>query len=96
MNNTKILDKLYQSEIDFRIDTQWSAGITARLGNGYNGEYLEQETFEHLQQAILWLKDRAVHHYPDSKFAGLVASSEKIVTKSGLSDKELDEIVSKF
>jgi hypothetical protein len=75
MNNTKILDQLYRSEIDYKIDTHWDAGITLRLGNGYNGEYIEEATFEHIQQGLLWLKDRAIHHFPDSEFAKKVKES---------------------
>ena len=68
MNNTKILDSLYRSEINYTIQTDWDAGITVKLGDSYNG-YIDEATFPHIQEGLLWLKDKAIHHFPDSEFS---------------------------
>src|SRR3954468_5635643 len=67
MPATSVLKDIYDSEINFEISTFWH-GITVRLGDEINGIKAETSVAE-WQEAEAWLKDQAIRHFPDSRFA---------------------------
>tara|TARA_Y100000310_G_C20691551_1_gene822582 strand:+ start:470 stop:973 length:504 start_codon:yes stop_codon:yes gene_type:complete len=64
----KILDDLYESEINFGIDTFYDGGCNVQLGDSTNGidDLTNTKT---VKEAIQWLKQQALKHYPNSTFA---------------------------
>ena len=65
----EILDQLYDSEITFKMHTEWDAGYFAALGNMYSnvwGKVVYGMTF---QEVVTSLAEQAVLEYPDSQFA---------------------------
>lgn len=60
-----ILQELYDSEIHWSIECFRHGGFTAKLGDERN----TPKTFPILREAIKWLANQAVKHYPNSTFA---------------------------
>jgi hypothetical protein len=75
-----ILNDIYDSKINFRVDTFWH-GMTVRLGDEINGIKAETDAME-WGEAEAWLKDQAIRHFPDSRFA--------MMYRDGLSADEAD------
>jgi len=75
-----VLKDIYDSEINFRIDTFWH-GMTARLGDETHGIKVETSVFE-WHEAEAWLKEKALEHFPDSRFA--------LMYRDGLSAEQAD------
>ncbi|MCK4252713.1 hypothetical protein KAX97_14795, partial [candidate division WOR-3 bacterium] len=67
---------LYESEINFVISTFWDAGYDAKLGDEMNGFVVESSGFSTFEEAIEWLVQEAVKHYPKSVFAKQVGKKE--------------------
>lgn len=65
------LQRLYDSEINFSINTFWDAGFEWKLGDKINGFMAEGCNDDTLCGAIDELKAAAIAYYPDSKFAKL-------------------------
>jgi hypothetical protein len=63
-----ILQRLYDSEINFEISGFYDAGFDVRLGDALNG-FVDQGKIETWADAEAWLRDQALAHFPDSKFA---------------------------
>jgi len=63
-----ILDDLYASEINFRIESDWGAGYSVALGTEYSG-YVAQATVGTFDQACEWLREAAIRYYPHSDVA---------------------------
>jgi hypothetical protein len=63
-----ILQRLYDSEINFEISSFYDAGFDVRLGDALNG-FLAHGKVETWAEAEAWLRDQALAHFPDSKFA---------------------------
>jgi hypothetical protein len=63
-----ILQRLYDSEINFEVSGFYDAGFDVRLGDALNG-FVEQGKADTWEQVEAWLRDQALAHYPDSKFA---------------------------
>jgi hypothetical protein len=61
-----ILDDLYASEINASISWVWDGGFHAVLGNPKIDEASSLPT---IRDAVLWLRDAACKHLPDSDFA---------------------------
>jgi hypothetical protein len=68
MTAMSILQRLYDSEINFEVTGFYDAGFDVRLGDDLNG-FIEQGKVETWEQAEAWLRDQALAHFPDSKFA---------------------------
>ncbi len=64
----EILQRLYDSEINFSLSTFWDAGFDWRLGDEVNGFKADGCGFT-LDDAIKQLVRSALYHYPDSLFA---------------------------
>jgi len=73
-----ILDDLYASEINVEISWLWDGGIdvkvgrrrgiNVKLGDPLNG-FDAKGTVKTMAEAVVWLRDQACQHYPDSEFA---------------------------
>lgn len=63
-----ILEELYNSEINAKIEWFWDGGFDVTLGDGMNG-YLDSINTRDWSEAEAWLRAKAVEHYPDSDFA---------------------------
>ena len=62
------LQRIYDSEINVRIDWLWDGGIDVRLGDELNG-YLAQENASSIDGIVPWLQEMIAHFYPDSTYA---------------------------
>jgi len=63
-----ILQRLYDSEINFEVSGFYDAGFDGRLGDALNG-FLAEGKFETWAEAETWLRDKALVHFRDSEFA---------------------------
>ena len=63
-----ILQDLYNSEINFRIETFRNDGFIVYIGDELNG-YRDSANYRTINECIKWLIKRALELYPDSKFA---------------------------
>jgi hypothetical protein len=61
-----ILDDLYASEINASISWVWDGGLHAVLGNP---KIADASSLPSIRDAVLWLRDAACEHLPDSDFA---------------------------
>ncbi len=62
-----ILQRLYDSEINFQIETFWDSGFTVRLGDSLNGIKAE-ESVGTMEEALIWLHQQAIKYFPDSRY----------------------------
>ena len=58
---------LYDSEINFSIETFWDCGFDVRLGDKING-WKDKGYYRDWDSAMVALTAMAVKHYPDSTF----------------------------
>lgn len=63
-----VLQDLYDSEINFVIDTFWDGGFDLKLGDGANG-YLAHGNVDRWGQVGPWFTEQTLLHFPDSLFA---------------------------
>ena len=61
------LQKIYDSEINVRIDWLWDGGITIRLGDEMNG-FLAEENVGKMADIVPWLQEAIAHFYPQSSY----------------------------
>lgn len=59
------LQKLYDSEINWAIETFWDGGFTAKLGDEMNG-FKAEKTCDTLEEAADFLWVQAKKRYPDA------------------------------
>lgn len=64
----RVLQDLYSSEINCTIATFWDAGFRVLLGDDLNG-FVAETRVPTFVDAVQWLANAAVAHYPDSEFA---------------------------
>ena len=64
---TTVMDKLYDSEINFRISTFWDGGFDVFIGDEING-YKEQRTVRDWEAVEDTLHLLAMKHYPNSEY----------------------------
>jgi hypothetical protein len=69
MNYCKELQRIYDSEINFTISTDWGAGFQVIFGSGYGNELHEKSWFININEAIEWLIQKVVEFYPESQYA---------------------------
>ena len=62
------LNDLYKSEINFSISCFWDNGFDVKLGDSINGFKVE-ENFDSLYDAMQWLFNMTIKHYPNSSFS---------------------------
>jgi hypothetical protein len=65
----RVLDRLYQSGINFAIYACWGEGLTVQLGNCEMGVTPAISTVSTVEQAALWLDEQARKHFPLSAYA---------------------------
>src|SRR5262245_44111134 len=63
-----ILQRLYDSEINFEVAGFYDAGFHVQLGDVLNG-FIAEGKVETWAEVEAWLRDGALAHFPDSKFA---------------------------
>jgi hypothetical protein len=63
-----IFQRLYNSEINFEVSGFYDAGFDVRLGDALNG-FLVEGKVKTWGEVEAWLRDQALAHFPDSKFA---------------------------
>ena len=69
MNMQKILEHLYRSEINARLQWQWDGGFEVALLAGFsNDEVLWEESHNELNKAVIALANAALRLYPNSEF----------------------------
>jgi hypothetical protein len=64
----RLLQDLYESEINYMIATFWDAGFRVLLGDDVNG-FVAETRVRTFAEAVQWLAIAAVAHCPDSEFA---------------------------
>jgi len=67
MENHAELEKIYSSEINFVIISEWDIGFRIKLGSEMNG-FVAETTEDTLIKAITWLIDQVMNRYPDSLY----------------------------
>ena len=68
MTLDEVLDKLYDSEINFSISCFWDNGIDVKLGDEMNG-FRAETNVATSAEAAAWLDAQARRFYPQSKYA---------------------------
>jgi len=63
-----ILQRLYDSEINFHVSGFYDAGFDVRLGDVLNG-FVAHSKVETWEEVEAWLREQALAHFPNSKFA---------------------------
>jgi hypothetical protein len=70
MELAKVMQRLYDSEINCGMQGMYAKGFTVWLGDEVNGiDALQSFTGEQLQYAAKWLHEQACVHYPNSAYA---------------------------
>jgi len=72
----KRLQGIQDSEINFQISCFWDNVWTAKLGDELNG-FIDEGSFGSLENAILWLGDACVAHYPDSEYVKSLTPTQR-------------------
>jgi len=62
------LQKIYDNEINIRIDWLWDGGVRVRLGDEVNG-FLAEENVATVAEIVPWLQEAIAHFYPASSYA---------------------------
>jgi hypothetical protein len=64
----EVLDKLYQSEINFHVSCFWDNSIEVKLGDEMNG-FSAEGNVAASEEAAAWLDEQARLHFPKSRYA---------------------------
>ena len=75
MNSKPVLQRLYDSEINFSISTFWDGGFDWKLGDSLNG-IKATGCSSSLAEAERELKASALKHFPKSVFAAGAEAQE--------------------
>jgi hypothetical protein len=62
------LQKIYDSEINIRIDWLWDGGIDVWLGDELNG-FAAHETLRAAAEIVPWFEEAIAHFWPASAYA---------------------------
>jgi len=68
MMSSSVLQRLYDSEINFEVSGFYDAGFDVRLGDALNG-FLAQGKVNTWAEVEGWLREQALAHFPHSVFA---------------------------
>jgi hypothetical protein len=68
MNLTQVLSELYESEINCSLSSFWDGGWFVKIGDESNG-FLAEVNVGSLDDAALWLHDKARQFFPQSEYA---------------------------
>jgi len=69
MGVAKILNNLYESELNCELSFFWDAGWDVKLGDSTNGYKAEKGGFDLVEEAVQWLADEVAKIYPKSEFS---------------------------
>ena len=72
MSDTPLLQRIYDSEINFELSTFWDSGFFWKLGDAMNGIKADGSA-PTLAEATAQLCEAAVKHFPKSDFARFFA-----------------------
>jgi hypothetical protein len=61
------LQRIYDSEINLRIDWLWDGGIRVALGDEMNG-FVAEESVDSVAGLVPWLQAAIARFYPDSTY----------------------------
>jgi hypothetical protein len=61
------LQRLYDSEVNFAIETLWDKGFTVRIGDKRNGDKTST-TVKTIEEAVAWLRQQARVFFPNSDY----------------------------
>ncbi len=67
-----VLQRLYDSEINFSISCFWDGGFDVKLGDQMNG-FKAEDNVDTFADAVKWLEKKAKELYPNSDFAKIAA-----------------------
>jgi hypothetical protein len=69
---TDVMQRLYASEINCAVQSQWDAGFVVSIGDTLYGTPAASETFaaDELSAAAEWLDQKARELHPKSGYAG--------------------------
>ncbi|MFZ5717386.1 MAG: hypothetical protein ACOY3N_31540 [Bradyrhizobium sp.] len=70
-NSARVLQDLYDSEINFAIIAFWDAGFKVMLGDEVNG-FSATERVNNFPDAIEWLRTRTLEQHPESPLQRLI------------------------
>ena len=85
-----ILNDLHDSEINFHLSCFFDGGFTVKIGDEMNG-FAFSGTASRVEDAVEWLRIRAMEHYPDSLFAKTYREVTPMTTSTKRPDGELKE-----
>lgn len=64
-----IIDKIYDSEINAKIQWFWDGGFDVCLGDDMNGWKATNTIILNTWKDVeVWLEEKAIEHYPESDF----------------------------
>lgn len=69
MNLEKLLQKVYASEINIKIETFWDAGYTVSVGGSEMDGWKRTESVEGIDELKEFIIDSILELYPNSRFA---------------------------
>lgn len=69
-----VIPALYASEINARIEWFWDGGYDVAIGDEMNG-WRARASVDGWCEALEWLRDAAVKHWPESEFALAIAKA---------------------
>jgi hypothetical protein len=70
------LQRIYDSEINLRIDWLWDGGIRAVLGDEMNG-FVAEENVDSVTGLVPWLQAAIAHFYPDCTYTASLHAARR-------------------
>jgi len=64
MNCLKMLQEIYDREVNISITTFWDSGYTVMLGDNMNGFVAEGDNFDTFEDAVVFLREELDKHFP--------------------------------
>jgi hypothetical protein len=65
---TSVLQRLYESEINFTVSSLWDCGFRWKVGDDVNG-FIAEGSATTFERAVSDLAHAAIEHFPNSAFA---------------------------
>jgi hypothetical protein len=69
----RVLQRLYDAEINFTVSTLWDCGFSWKLGDELNG-YVAEGRAASFAEAVAEIERASLGHIPDSQFAPAITS----------------------
>ena len=71
------LQKIYDSEINVRVDWLWDGGIDLKVGDEMNG-FVAEENVHSVAEIVRWFQEAIAHFYRGSTYAQTVGKDVKV------------------